>query len=124
MTRTIITGGSRTGKTTLALTLDGPVYHTDSLAHLPWSSQSDEVVRWLARPDPWTIDGCAATRALRKWLQDPVTFDARPCDRIIRLTSPVVARTPGQETLSKGERKIWAEIAPELVARGVLIEYR
>lgn len=121
MTRTIITGGSRTGKTTLALTLDGPVYHTDSLAHLPWSSQSDEVVRWLARPGAWTIDGCAATRALRKYLLDN---DLRPCDRIIRLTSPVVARTPGQETLSKGERKIWAEIAPELVRRGVLIEYR
>lgn len=119
--RTIITGGSRTGKTTLALTLPGVVYHTDTLVDRPWSEQSDEVVRWLARPGPWVIDGCAATRALRKFLQ---AFDGHPCDRIIRLTSPVVARTPGQETLSKGERKIWGEIAPELVRRGVLIQHR
>lgn len=122
MTRTIITGGSRTGKTTLAAQICGshPVWHTDSLVELPWSEQSNTVACWLQHPGPWIIDGCAATRALRKWL-DLADDGVPPCEVIIRCVRPVVERTKGQETLSRGEATIWAQIEIELVARGVQI---
>lgn len=129
--RLVITGAPRAGKTTYAHLLKEAgrrngellqLWHTDALAPLlGWSEQSDVVCRWLDLPAGWIIDGCAATRALRKWLAAPEHRTGRPCDAVIRMVVPHVKLTPGQATLAKGEATIWAQIEAPLRTRGVLI---
>lgn len=143
MTRIVIVGGPRTGKTTLADRLGGEaddatyarlsprarrkhtrVRHTDDLIRmLAWSEASQAIAdQWLAEPGPWIIEGVAAVRGLRKWLRAHPT--GAPCDTIIVCSKPKVARTDGQERMAKGHDKIWAEIRDELERRGVRIEVR
>lgn len=79
--RTIIVGGPRTGKSTLAQKLEGPIYCTDprhrvkepadNVKYGPdveWEDTSDWLAdNWLKMPGPWTIEGHATARALRKY---------------------------------------------------------
>ena len=78
MTRIIITGGPRTGKTTLARRLSDeeglllcnppvaalPVNHTDDLMSLGWSEASQAASLWLDAPGPWIVEGVGASRAV------------------------------------------------------------
>jgi len=126
VSRTIICGAPRCAKTTLALELaekqDRAVYHTDDLiGDLSWSEASQFVADVWLRDGSWIIEGVAMSRALRKWLR--AHPEGKPCDAILRLTSPLVALTPGQQTLAKGEETVWRQIEPELRARGVSIDY-
>ena len=126
MTRTVIIGAPRTGKTTLAVELVGRtttrVRHTDDLIGvLDWSAASRKIAdQWLTEAGPWIIEGVAAVRGLRKWLRANPT--GSPCDTIIVCSHPKVARTEGQGRMAKGHDKIWREIRGELEARGVAIE--
>lgn len=125
--RTIICGSPKAGKTTRAkelLLTAAPgtfLWHLDTLiASHAWSEQSDVACAYLDSPIPWIVEGCAAVRALRKWLaRNP---QGKPCDTIVRLTEPRIELTKGQETLRKGERTIWLEIAPQLELRGVHVD--
>lgn len=123
MTRIVITGGPRTGKTTLAEMLrehpDVEVFHTDETIGLGWSAASEEVATWFDFTDPWIIEGVAAVRALRKWL---ATHPGRPCDVVYWLEEPVCERTPGQIAMANGCVTVWFGIVDELRARGVKIE--
>jgi len=132
MTRIVIIGGPRTGKTTLARAVvvagvphrHTPIRHTDDLIGvLDWSAASQKIAdQWLVAPGPWIIEGVAAVRGLRKWLRaHPM---GAPCDTIIICSHPKVARTDGQERMAKGHDKIWAEIRDDLERRGVRIELR
>lgn len=137
MTRILITGGPRTGKTTLAdqlqisaldawvrahgpiLDLEGPVcMRTDDVIALGWSEASQRVSEWLDAPGPWIIEGVAVCRALRKW-RDAHPGESPPVDKVIRLTTPHVALTKGQATMAKGEETVWQEIAGWLYASGI-----
>lgn len=119
MTRIVIAGVPRAGKTTLAATMAN-VRHTDDLiGKLDWSAASLEVSRWLDEPPPWVIEGVAVGRALRKWLSfNPV---GKPCDVAWWFGAPRVPLEPGQATMAKGCVSVWAEIEPALRARGVEI---
>lgn len=125
--RVVICGAPRAGKTTLAKAIHTHgawLYHLDSLVEShAWSEQSAIAARYLSEPQPYIIEGCAAVRALRKWLRAHDRDATRPCDAIIRMVTPREPLTPGQETLRKGEATIWREIEAELVARGVAISY-
>ncbi len=126
MSRTLIIGGPRTGKTTLAnamgLELGVEVLHTDDLIGLGWSESSEHIaVDWLARPGPWLIEGVAAVRGLRKWL---AANGGRPCDLIINLTDARVPLTEGQRRMAAGCQTIWAKIESEIRDRDVKIEDR
>ena len=73
MTRVVIAGGPRTGKTTHANKLGAEsgarVRHTDDLiGRLEWSAASQEVSQWFDEPGPWIVEGVAVPRAVRKWL--------------------------------------------------------
>jgi len=118
--RTVIVGGPRTGKTTLAATLDPSAMHTDDLIGvLPWSAASQHIADdWISKPGPWTIEGVAAVRALRKWL---AANEGKPCERVIVLEVPRVELTTAQAGMAKGHAKILAEIEGELASRGVEI---
>jgi len=121
--RICIIGGPRTGKTTLANTMSN-VLHTDDLIELfDWSGVSEHVAMdWFARPGPWVIEGVAVVRALRKWLKS--NADGVPCERIIVLTEPHVELSKGQATMAKGHAKVWNEVRPLLLARGVVVGAR
>lgn len=132
MVRICITGGPKTGKTTLAnkLSLAGaaglgaerdPVHHTDDTIPLGWSNDSAEVAKWFDEPGPWIIEGVAVSRALRKW-RERHPGEPPPVDRVIRLTVPRVALSKGQAAMAKGEETVWQEIVDWLGDQGVKIE--
>lgn len=128
MTRIVICGGPRTGKTTLADAEciaaarrgGSALWHTDDLiGEFSWSSASLYISEeWLTRPGPWIIEGVAVSRALRKW-REAHPGDAPPVDKVIRLTTPHVALTRGQAAMAKGEETVWQEIADWLFAAGI-----
>lgn len=91
---------------------------TDALiATHSWSEASARVSLWLDCPGPFIIEGVAAVRALRKWLERNRT--GKPADLIIAMWIARVPLTDGQERMAKGCRTVWREISPELEARGV-----
>lgn len=144
MTRIVILGGPKTGKTTLANAWfeahdwphDAPdcdgcgvLRHTDDLIeqckHLgrdAWSEASRIASTWLDEPGPWIIEGVAMARALRKW-RDQHPGERPPVDRVIRLTTPHVELSKGQAAMAKGEETVWAEVEPWLRQHGVSIEH-
>jgi hypothetical protein len=127
VTRLVICGVPRSGKTTLAARMHpqaaGRIRHTDDLISFGWSRASEIVAaQWFTLSGPWVVEGVAAVRALRKWLR--AHPEGAPCDRVIWCNAPHVALTPGQETMAKGARTVWNEIAAELEGRGVVVERR
>ena len=120
--RIVITGGPKTGKTTLADEMGGGVRQTDELIELPWSEQSLVVSRWFDEPAPWVIEGVTVTRALRKWLKH--NLKGKPCDLVIYLREPRIQLSVGQERMSKACWTVWREIRRELERRGVEIDIR
>ena len=134
MTRILITGGPRTGKTTLANEMqmrppstgsDRPTIHrTDDLIHLGWSAASEFIAEhWLSEPGPWIIEGVAASRALRKW-HEQHPGEPPPVDHVIYLSTPHIELTPGQRSMAKGVETVHREIEPWLDEHGVRTEYR
>jgi len=119
--RVLITGGPKTGKTTLSAQLRTQVgaqpMHTDDLIALGWSEASQEVALWIAQPGPWIIEGVAVPRALRKWFAANPT--GKPADKVIFLGKPWQELSPGQLAMTKGLVTVWKEVVGELVARGV-----
>lgn len=127
MTRIILTGGPKVGKTTRALEmaqeLGCPYKGTDSLmkSH-DWSEASEEVSHWFDQPGDWVIEGVAAPRALRKWLErNKRDLSKSPCDRIYFSSKPFCHLTPGQIAMTKGLQTVWSEIRYDLLRRGVQI---
>lgn len=119
--RVCITGGPKTGKTTMANQSQGTVLHTDSTRTLGWEQASDEVARWLDDPGPWTIEGVRVPHALRKWLaKNP---KGKPCDVLIVLTTPHATLTSNQIAMGKGLLTVLQGIATELEARGIIIQF-
>lgn len=114
-----ITGGPRTGKTTLSGEGEG-VRHTDDLIDLGWSEASEAASKWFDDPEVDTIEGVAVNRALRKWLERNET--GKPCDKVIYLHIPRVKLKRGQESMLKGCLTVWQGIKGDLEKRGVAIE--
>lgn len=123
--RVLVLGGPRTGKTTLATRLGHErlvrVRHTDDLITThSWSDASDEVARWLEEPGPWVIEGVAAVRALRKWLEaHRLPSSGLPFDELFVGSTAKVLRTPGQEQMARACESIWDEVRPHVLRRGV-----
>ncbi len=119
MTRLVIAGIPKAGKTTHAATFSCSVMHTDDLIGMGWSEASEEVARkWLTQPGPWVIEGVASVRALRKALDASA---AKPCDAVLYLSAAHVELNAGQAAMAKGVDKVWREIVPRLKARGVKV---
>jgi hypothetical protein len=124
VTRIVITGGPRTGKTTLSESLGdrcghNNIRHTDDLiGKLDWSAASLEVSRWFDEPGPWIIEGVAVSRALRKW-REAHPGEPPPVDQVIYLHTPYEALSKGQATMAKGVETVHAEIEPWLRQYGI-----
>ncbi len=130
--RIAIIGSPRAGKTTLARELQRttgyPIIYADELIVLGWSAASDEIARRMTDQDmarymaivPDIIfEGVAVVRGLRKALG---MLDGRPVDRCIVLERPRVWLSRGQRAMQRGCASVLAQIEPELVRRGVLME--
>lgn len=132
MTRICITGGPRTGKTTLAHAMQSSsiargeiapgVISTDDYIQLGWSEASAAVAAKLDEPGPWIIEGVAVSRALRKW-RDAHPGEPPPCDRVIYLDEPYETLIYGQRVMSSGVRTVHAEIEAWLESHGAVKEY-
>lgn len=119
MSRIVIVGGPRTGKTTLAKSMGGNVRHTDDVLDMGWSEASEHVSHWFDEPGPWVIEGVSTARALRKWLATHPS--GKPCDEVRVIDRPFTERSQGQRSMAKGVTTVWTEIAGELAGRGVEI---
>lgn len=133
--RTIIVGGPRCGKSTLARTYRAQGIPTfcgdprslvkepeDGVTYLPegldWSDGSEFVAEvWFKMPGPWVMEGQIMARGLRKWLRfhDADRFwqsGKPPADRIIVLqhARPECTLLPGQESMGKAVQTVWAQI--------------
>ena len=133
--RICITGGPRTGKTTLAdemtprlpiaehIAAGGCAIHCDDFISMGWSESSAHVATLIDRPGPWLAEGVQVPRALRKFIE--AHPGVKPCDRLVILrNAPHEPWTPGQARMAKGIDTVLAEILPELRRLGVEIEER
>lgn len=133
MSRTVIVGGPRCGKSTLAESLraggarvfcgdprsavkevrDGVTYLPEGIPFGPDSSLW--IVRnWLPLPGPWVLEGHIMARVLRKWLKFATpTANHFPCERIVVFLEhhAEAVVTPGQRAMHKGVLTVWGEIA-------------
>jgi KaiC/GvpD/RAD55 family RecA-like ATPase len=119
VTRIVICGGPRTGKTTLSTSLGiARVRHTDDVMDLGWSEASAEVATWFDEPGPWVIEGVAVGRALRKWL---AANEGKPCDVVYYLDEALesLGGKVGRATMAAGCWTVWKEIREALEDRGV-----
>jgi hypothetical protein len=130
MTRILITGGPRTGKTSLSESLadssgHNNIKHTDDTLTmgLDWSSSSAHVSGWLDEPGPWIVEGVSASRALRKW-RDKHPGERPPVDKVIYLHKPYVATTKAQDTMAKGVETVHSELEGWLLDHGIRTEHR
>lgn len=119
--RIAITGGPRTGKTTMAGQIHAetgsPVVHGDDYIGLGWSQCSAAVADEMRKPGPWVAEGVQVPRALRKMIDADPT--AKPCDRLLILSVPHCETTRGQDVMAKGVAAVLAEVVPPLLALGV-----
>lgn len=98
-----------------------PIICTDELiGKMDWSAESEEVAKWLDRPDSFILEGATVVRALRKWLATHP--EGKPCDCVIYLTKPREELTKGQLSSCKAQTTMWGQIEKELIARGVKVE--
>jgi broad-specificity NMP kinase len=116
--RVAITGGPKTGKTTLAG--EAAAHTDDAIAGNDWHQASALAAQWFDDPRAdLCVEGVAVPRALRKWLAaHPV---GKPVDEVVVLTQPHERLTPGQRTMGKGHDTVLREIEPELRRRGVTV---
>ena len=118
-----VTGAVKAGKTFVANKLQQndqglPILCTDELiGKMDWSAESEEVAKWLDRPDSFILEGATVVRALRKWLASHPT--GKPCDKVIYLRMPQVTIEKAQVSSSKAQMTIWSQITGELKHRGV-----
>lgn len=133
MSRIIIVGGPRNGKSTLARSLGLPHYCGDPLSkvkeplnnvtYLPegidmyGDSGGGEWVwrNWFPLPGPWVFEGHVMARALRRWMRfapESANRMAYPCDKIIvlRRPHPKAVITEGQERMGRAVMTVWDEI--------------
>lgn len=126
MTRILITGWPRAGKTTMSHELDEIhrllARHTDDLiGKLDWSAASAEVAKWLEEPGPWIIEGVSVARALRKY-HEAHPGEPPPCDRLIYLRTPHVELNTRQAGMGKGVDSVMAELEPWFMEHGLEVE--
>lgn len=103
----------------MASKLSVPVRSSDDVKHLEWSEASAVVSTWFDAPGGWVVEGVAAVRALRKWLDRNPT--GAPCDHVIFLEEPFVALTKEQTAMGRGCVTVWQKTVDRLRARGVTV---
>lgn len=131
--RTIIVGGPRCGKSTIARAYRAQGIPTfcgdprslvkepeDGVTYLPegltWRKDHDEgsqyvIDHWFTMPGPWLLEGQNMARALRKWVRQGRI--AMPCDRIIVLqhARPECTLLPGQAAMGKAVQTVWTQVS-------------
>lgn len=123
MTRTLIAGPPRAGKTTYALALASQsfpsptVLHLDTFLDLGHHESARAAADWLLHtPGPWIAEGTLAARALRIALElQPTT---PPCDRLLVLPTRLPLSGP-QQRLAAGSATILECLLPQLASLGI-----
>jgi len=146
VTRILVAGGPRVGKTTLAkrLALEEAareargrgeiavgrdaekiaaalLHHSDDLIEgREWSEQSDAVVELMNADGPWIIEGVTVVRALRKWL---LANPGKPADVVYWSLASKVPLKHGQVQMASGCATIWLQVSEELAHREVEVRF-
>lgn len=127
MSRILITGGPRTGKTTLAAQLSkqkeiSTILATDGLIGFKdFHLQTLLVASWLDQPAPWIIEGCQAAHALQHWLSHHPDPASTPCDVLYWLQQPFTSLNPKQQKFKDQIDRLLSPSATILQLRGVTV---
>jgi adenylate kinase family enzyme len=122
----LIMGVPKSGKTTLSAHMEKmtglTVEHTDEMiGEFTWSATSREVAKMIQNEGPWIIEGVAAVRGLRKWI------DANPGESLKHVAvffhyQPRVRYSSQElESMAKGIITIWEEIRADVLLRGAIV---
>ncbi len=110
MTRILIAGSPRSGKTTLAIAVQKlfpgmKMFATDDIVNkATWSDASREVATRINQPGPWVIEGTVTTRGIRKWLaQEGLNSKKKPAEFLIYCHKPLEPLTKAQDNMRKGD---------------------
>lgn len=117
--RVIVTGGPKTGKTTLVG--DSPAVHGDDYAHLGWSECSAAIAGVLVAQPEWVAEGVQLPRALKKVLE--VWPNRKPCDRVYVLSHPHQPLTADHTRMTTSLHNLLDSLTPRLLRLGVEIEW-
>jgi hypothetical protein len=117
--RVFITGGARTGKTTLARVLrrgQTRIIHTDDYLSTPHEAVPD-VVRSeiLASGDDVVVEGTHVARLLRRYPE------LAKGQYVYYLGTHVAEQTPGQRRQATGIRTVWQQARPALHRAGAIV---
>ena len=123
MTKIAIAGSPKSGKTTMTEEMSN-VYHTDDLIPLGWNEASEAASNWFDDNAIKVVEGVTVPHALRMWLLRNFTNQNKPVDKVIYLSQPFAKLSTGQAGMATGAWKVYSEIKPELIKRGVLLDER
>lgn len=116
--RLLITGGPRTGKTTLANSMSQSVIHTDDFKG-SWEARLIQTMHYFNLDNIYTIEGVTIPAALELWLK---IHQDKPTDKIIFLTNPRIQLSTRQMSMKRGIETIYSRIREELRQRHVELE--
>jgi hypothetical protein len=99
--RIAITGGPRTGKTTLSRWCSRLVFHTDDYKHIEWSKASQKIADDVnAAYDSLLVEGVRVPHALRKGMK---------VDAVIVLEGELTELTPKQKSMAKATETVFED---------------
>lgn len=119
--RIVICGVPKAGKTTLAASMGGLVFHTDD--HIGLDREGQIRVSAAALDDTRfrIFEGVYMAHALREFLR--IFPDGKPCERVVWMPEPRVPYAlKGQHAMAKGVATVWSQVESELRRRGVAVE--
>jgi hypothetical protein len=125
LTRIVVAGVPRAGKSTLAayLAQGAPVVATDDYLGLGHDRLPDGVAARLDGCAEWVLEGCQAGRVLRRY---PHLAEGAI---VYYLARPVLMLTPGQRRQAKGIATVWertqgalraSDVVPDTICRQVV----
>ena len=119
-----ITGGPRTGKTTLADQLAEAMklraWHTDDHKDQPWEDQALSAADYIEEGKARIIEGVSVARGLRALLRRE---ERRWCDVLYVMQGFKVPATPAQVSLAKGCITVLQPVARTLLRCGTEVVF-
>lgn len=124
MSKIILAGGPKSGKSTLGRKLSAelgiPLVSTDDYIECGWSEAPHEIILKIKDMPSYILEGVNSGRTIRKMAEKDMKLDF---DRVIYLDEPRIELNKGQAALRKGCVTVWQDVRKLLDEAGIDVEY-